>query len=182
MTGFQSIVLTGASGGIGHALASRLAADGRHLLLVGRDPDRLAEAREAAAAKGAAVETAPLDVTETARLAEALLAFDDRRPVDLVIAGAGISSGTKPDGAPEGLDALRRVIEVNLLGAAATIEPLIPRMVARGHGRIVVIGSVAAHRPLPDMPAYSASKAALRAWATAIRGRLAPQGVGVTIV
>ncbi|MCL5777704.1 SDR family NAD(P)-dependent oxidoreductase [Limibaculum sp. FT325] len=178
----RSVVLTGASGGIGRALAVELAAPGVAMLLTGRDADRLASAAEAARARGAEVEAAALDVTDAAALAAALAAFDAAHPVDLVIANAGISSGRPPGMAAEPPGAMRRLVEINLMGAVHTVEPLIPAMVARRCGRIALMGSLAGLRPLPDMPAYSATKAALRAWGTSLRGALAPHGVGVTVI
>jgi short-subunit dehydrogenase len=79
-------------------------------------------------------------------------------------------------------DRARRVLAANLEGTLNTVEPLLPAMIARGHGRIALTSSLAALRPMPDMPAYSASKAAVRAWGDALRGWLRPQGVGVTVI
>lgn len=179
---FARIVLTGASGGLGAALALRLAGPGVALLLSGRDAERLSAAAAAARARGATVETAQVCVTDAAAMAAALGAFDAGGPVDLVIANAGVSSGLGPGRAPELPAAARRVVAVNLIGAMNTVEPLLPAMIARGRGRIALVSSMAALRPHPDLPAYSASKAGLRAWGTALRGWLAPQGVGVTVI
>lgn len=179
---WSGVVLTGASGGIGRALAAELAAPGVAMLLAGRDPGRLAAAADTARARGAAVETAVLDLRDADGLAARLAAFDARHPVDLVVANAGISAGRGPGAAFEAPGTMRRLVEVNLMGAVATIEPLLPAMVARGRGRIALMGSLAGLRPLPDMPAYSATKAALRAWGTSLRGALAPHGVGVTVI
>ncbi|MEM7527882.1 MAG: SDR family NAD(P)-dependent oxidoreductase [Pseudomonadota bacterium] len=180
---WRSLVLTGASGGIGRALASELASNRVTMLLIGRDLHRLEATAKAARSKGASVQVAACDVTDTAAMARLLDEADKRAPVDLVIAAAGQSAGTATDGdRPEAPGTLHRIIDVNVFGAANAVEPLLAPMRARGGGRIVLIGSLAAHRPLPDMPAYSASKAALRAWGTALRGALAQHGVGVTIV
>ncbi|MEL6264127.1 MAG: SDR family NAD(P)-dependent oxidoreductase [Pseudomonadota bacterium] len=180
-----SIVLTGASGGIGRALAVESARrwPGCRLLLLGRDAGRLGETARAAEGLGATVETAVADVADAAALAALLEAFDDRGPVDLVIANAGRSAGSAPDGGrgdPPG--ALAALVETNLVGAANTVLPLLPRMLARGRGRLALVGSLSAVRALPDMAAYSASKAGLAAWATAMRGQLRGTGVGVTLV
>jgi short-subunit dehydrogenase len=182
MTRHRRIVLTGASGGLGAALAVRLAAPGVTLLLTGRDPARLEAAAAAARARGAAVETARADVTDAAAMAAALAAFDAAGPVDLVIANAGASSGLGPGRGPEPPAAARRMIAVNLVGAMNTVEPLLAPMIARGRGRIALVASMAALRPHPDLPAYSAAKAGLRAWGVALRGWLGPLGVGVTVV
>lgn len=181
-TKWRSIVMSGASGGIGRALVPELAEPGVRMLLIGRDAERLASAAAIAREGGAEVETLAMDVRDAEAMAARILAFDDHAPVDLAISGAGVSSGTDPSGTAEPPGRLREVVEVNLFGAAAMIEPLIPRMIARRSGHLALIGSIAALRPLPDMPAYSASKAGLRAWGTSLRGALAPYGVVVTVI
>jgi short-subunit dehydrogenase len=75
-----------------------------------------------------------------------------------------------------------RQVMVNLLGAVHTVAPLVPRMGARGRGRIAFIASVAAYRGIPDALGYSASKAGLRAYGEALRARIEPLGIGVTVV
>jgi NAD(P)-dependent dehydrogenase (short-subunit alcohol dehydrogenase family) len=102
--------------------------------------------------------------------------------VDLVIANAGISAGPESESPSEGVDSALRQIRVSLGGAINTIEPLLPAMCRRGRGRIAVVASIAASRGLPNSPGYRASKAGLRADAQALRSRLAPRGVGVTVV
>ena len=180
---WQSVVLTGASGGIGRALAAELAGPDIAMLLIGRNIGRLDAAAEAARARGAGpVETAAIDVTDASSLAARLLAFDDAHPVDLVVANAGISAGRPPGGVIEPAGTLGRLVEINLMGTAHTVEPLLPRFLRRARGRIAIMGSLAGLRPLPDMPAYSATKVALRAWGTSLRGALGPKGVGVTVV
>ncbi len=111
-----------------------------------------------------------------------LEAFDRAHPVELLIANAGTSAGPDPDSAGEPAATTLRQIEVNLVGAVNTIAPLVPALCARGRGRIVAIASVAAFRGLPYSPGYCASKAGLRAYAEALRPRLARHGVGVTVV
>ena len=179
---FRRIVLTGASGGIGAALADRLAAPGVSMLLTGRDGARLEAATAAPRARGAAIETARLDVTDREALSERLSAFDAAAPVDLVIANAGVSAGLAPGRRPEPPEAARRVIAVNLIGALNTVEPLLPALLDRRAGSIALMSSMAALRPHPDMPSYSASKAALRAYGEALRGWLGPSGVRVSVI
>ncbi|MEM9783120.1 MAG: SDR family NAD(P)-dependent oxidoreductase [Pseudomonadota bacterium] len=180
----RTVVLTGASSGIGRELALALARPDCAMLLMGRDAGRLAATAETAAAKGATVETAGVDVADADAMAACLTAFDDTAPVDLVIANAGRSAGSVPGesrrGDPPG--ALADLVATNLVGAGNTVLPLLPRMMTRGRGRLVFVGSLAAVRALPDMAAYSASKAGLAAWATALRGQLSGTGVGVSLV
>jgi short-subunit dehydrogenase len=179
---FRRIVLTGASGGLGLALARRLAAPGATLLLTGRDAARLAQAAQAVAAAGGRAETARADVTDAAAMARVLIAFDEAGPVDLLVANAGVSAGTRAGGAMESAAEARGVIEANLLGMLNTVDPLRERMAARGGGTIAVMSSLAGLRPLPDMPSYSASKAAVRAYGVALRGALRPSGVRVCVI
>lgn len=178
----MSVVITGASRGLGAALARALAEPGAALRLLARDGAALAAVAADCAARGARVETALCDVREAARLTAILEAWDDALPVSLLIANAGITGGTPPGGGLEGWEGATRVLGVNLLGAVNTVEPLLPRMLARRSGRVALIASVAAFRALPDAPAYSASKAGLWSYGEALRARLGPAGVGVTVV
>ncbi|MEM9145621.1 MAG: SDR family NAD(P)-dependent oxidoreductase [Pseudomonadota bacterium] len=176
------VLLTGASRGIGAAIAERLAAQGADLVLIARDPTRLGAVAERARALGARVEASTGDVTDAAAMAETLARCDAAAPIDLVIANAGQSTGAGPGGRLETAADARRMISVNLVGAINTVAPLLLPMQARGRGRIVLISSLAAIRPLPSMPAYGASKAGLRAYGIALRGALRDSGVGVTVV
>lgn len=176
------IVISGASRGLGAALAERFAAPGVALRLVARGAAGLAETAARCEARGAEVETATIDVRDGAALAARLLAWDAARPVDCVVANAGISRGVAPDGAWEGMEGATAQAAVNLIGAMHLVEPLLPAMRARGAGRIVLVASVAAYRGLPDAPGYAASKAGLRAYGEGLRAALAPRGIGVTVV
>lgn len=178
----QKIVLTGASGGIGRALSARLAAPGVELVLIGRDERRLAASLDAATGKGAVARMLALDVRDRDAMAAALGAEDAERAVDLVIANAGVSAGLGPDRSPEAPEEARRLIEVNLIGTLNTIEPVLPGMIARRRGQIAVMSSLAALRPHPDLPSYSATKAAVRAYGISLRGWLGPMGIDVSVI
>jgi short-subunit dehydrogenase len=178
----RSIVITGASGGIGRALAAEYAGPGTHLLLFGRDAERLAAVVAEVEAKGATVEESHADVRDTVAMAAVLADFDARHPVDLLIANAGVSAGLEPGKNPEAAGVSRRLMEINYGGMLNTVEPLLPRFMARRGGRIVLVSSLAGLRALPDMPSYSATKAAVRAYGISLRGWLRPVGVGVTVV
>lgn len=180
--GFRSAVITGASRGLGAALARRLAGPGVLLGLTGRDAAALEAVAEACRARGAEVRLALLDVRDGARMMEVLRGWDTERPVELAIANAGIAAGTRPDGSAEGLEAFRAQIEVNLMGGVHLVEALLPAMRARGRGRLALVSSVAAFRGLPDSPGYCASKAALWAYGEAVRAGLAGSGVEMTLV
>ena len=178
----RAAVITGASSGLGAALARAYARPGMTLGLIARDTARLAAVAASCRAAGAGVEEGVLDVTEAAPLAGWLAAFDRAHPVDLVIANAGTSAGPAPGEAGEDVAVTTRQIAVNLLGAVNTVAPLVPLMAARGGGRVALIASLAAYRGLPYAPGYCASKAGLRAYGEALRALTEPQGVGVTVV
>lgn len=177
----RRIVISGASRGLGAALAGRFAGPGVSLCLIARGAEGLARTAASCAARGAAVETAALDVRDAAALAARLAAWDAERAVDCVVANAGISRGVAPDGAWEGLGGATDQVAVNLAGAMHLVEPLLPAMRARGAGRIALIASLAAYRGLPDAPGYAASKAGLRAYGEGLRAALAGQGIAVTV-
>jgi short-subunit dehydrogenase len=178
----HSVVITGASSGLGAALAQAYARSGVTLGLVGRNAARLEATAAVCRAAGAAVHAATLDVADAVALADWLTAFDGATPVDLVIANAGISAGPAPDRPSDGLELATRQVRTNLLGVINTLEPLIPPMVARGRGRIGVVASLAGYRGLAYSPAYSASKAGVRAYGEALRAQLAPRGLQVSVI
>ena len=178
----MNLVVTGASRGLGAALARHYAAPGVLLGLLGRDGAALELVAAECRARGAGVRLAVLDVADGAAMARLLAGWDAEAPITIAIANAGIAHGTRPDGAAEGLAAFREQVETNLMGAAHLAEPLWPLMRARGRGQIVFISSLAAFRGLPDSPGYCASKAGIWAYGEALRAALAPNGVAVTLV
>ncbi len=177
-----SIVITGASSGLGKALALSYARRGVTLGLIARRADQLLSVADACREKGAHVETAVLDVTEARELVGWISRFDLRHAIDLVIANAGVSAGPPSDGYGEGLMLATKQIQANLQGCINTVEPLVKPMTERGRGQIVVIASIAGFRGLPYSPAYSASKAGVRAYGEGLRAQLRPSGVTVTVV
>jgi short-subunit dehydrogenase len=181
MKRFTSIVITGASSGIGEALARDYAAPGIALALNGRDGDRLQMVADTCRAKGAAVDARQIDVTDRAALAAWFTAFDDTHPVDLLIANAGISID-KDNSSLDDFTRIRQTMAVNLDGVLNTVEPLVGRMMARGHGQIAVVSSLAGFIGLPYSASYNASKAAVRVWGESIRYVLKKSGVGVSVI
>ena len=174
-----SILITGASSGIGAALADAYAAPGVALALTGRDEGRLAAVAGRCRGRGARVTMAALDVTDAAALGAWIAAVDEGAPLDLVIANAGISGGTQGG---EGAGQARRIFAVNLDGVLNTVLPAIPGMRARGHGQIALMSSLAGFRGFPGAPAYCASKAAVKAWGEALKGSLGADGVAVSVI
>jgi len=178
----RSILITGASSGIGKALAIEYAAAGTHLALGGRNQERLKSVAAECKGKGASVTVGLVDIRDRSKLSQWIFSVDDENPIDLVIANAGITAGTGMGRLREHPDIVRSVIETNLLGVINTIDPALERMCMRGGGRIAVMGSLGALRGMPYCPSYSASKAAVHTYAEGLRGGVARLGVGVTII
>ncbi|MDF3025686.1 MAG: oxidoreductase, short chain dehydrogenase [Alphaproteobacteria bacterium] len=148
----KTILITGASSGIGWELSLSYAASGILLLLAGRDEKRLADIAAACAAKGAAVKTTNIPVTARAELSAKIAEWDDATPIDVVIANAGISGGHGKAG-DDVETLLRNIIATNIDGMFNTVNPLIDRMRARKSGQIVLMSSIAGFRGLPSAPA-----------------------------
>jgi NAD(P)-dependent dehydrogenase (short-subunit alcohol dehydrogenase family) len=174
------VFITGASSGIGEALAVYYAGKGARLGLAARRKDFL-EALDTRLGGGHGCY--PLDVTDAAALHDAAADFIGRfGPPDIVIANAGVSVGTLTE-CEEDLDAFRRVMDTNVFGMAATFAPFIPAMkAAGGERRLVGIASVAGIRGLPGAEAYSASKAAAIAYLESLRLEMKPQGIEVVTI
>ena len=176
-----AIVITGASAGLGRALALDYAGPGVTLGLLARDAGRLAEVAGACEAKGATVVTGSVDVRDAAAVAAWMAAFDAAHRTGLVIANAGVFTGHGADRL-ESADDIAWMMRVNLEGVANVVQPIVSAMQARREGHIAIIGSLAALQPLPDAPGYSASKAGVMAYGEALREYLLPYKVTVTLV
>ena len=175
----RRVFITGASAGIGAALARHYAAADSAIGLFARRRDLL-EALAAGLHGQSAIYAA--DITDTAAVAAAAMDFLARYGTpDLVIANAGISVGTRGDELQD-VDQLRRVLEVNVAGLAATLAAFAPAMRAAGKGTLCGIASVAGFRGLPGAGAYSTSKAAAITWLEALRVELAGSGVSVVTI
>jgi short-subunit dehydrogenase len=178
----RSILITGASSGIGAALARAYAMPGIRLALCGRDAARLAAVAASCRKRGATVTQTCLDVAEAAMVAAWIDGVDRDAPLDLVIANAGVQGGLWRDGDGETLGELHRVMDINFGGVSNTVHAVLPAMRRRRRGQVALIASLAALRGIPFSPGYCASKAAIRIYGEALRGWLAPEGIGVSIV
>lgn len=180
----KHIVITGASSGIGAALAREYAARGIVLGLLGRNEARLQVVQAACEAEGAQVVLGVMDVTDERAMRQWLETFDAKYPVDLLVANAGISLGSSRtgDAVLEEEEAARQLFKVNVDGMLNSVLPLVPFMVQRGHGQIALMASLAAMRGLPSAPAYSTSKAAVKHYGEALRGKLGKHGVRVSVI
>jgi len=181
MKKFSSIVITGASSGIGETLALDYAEPGVALALIGRDHERVTTVAEACRAKGATVLAAAIDVVDRDKLAPWLAAFDDAHPVDLLIANAGISID-KDNSSLDDFSIIRKTFDVNVGGTLNTVESLLSRLMARKRGQIAVMASLASFIGLPYSASYNASKAAVRVWGESIRYVLKKYGIGVSVI
>jgi short-subunit dehydrogenase len=179
----RHVVITGASSGIGAALAKLYSEAGGDLSLLARDPRRLAEVAGDCRAAGSEVDVCAGDVTDADGMERWLAACDARRPVDVIIANAGLggSFAIAGDTAEPGAVA-RQIIQTNTLGVVNTIAPLLPAFLKRKRGHVVIVTSMAGSLGLPDCPAYSASKAATRVYADGLRRLLVRHGIRITVV
>lgn len=171
------VVITGASGGLGAALAQRYAAAGARLGLIAR---RTAELERFAAACAGECAVHAADVRDSAAIRGAAAHFIGLHGVaDIVIANAGVSIGTLTE-APEDEQSFRDVFEINVIGMMNSFQPWIAPMRERGTGVLVGIASVAGYRGLPGSGAYSASKAAAISYLESLRVEL--RGTGITVI
>ena len=174
-------MITGASSGIGRGLAVELARRGAKLGLVARRADVIDEVVREIEAAGSKALALPADVqSETSLRAAADKLRADLGPIDVLIANAGI--GPTRDAAEINAEEVAGVINVNVIGASNSVAAVIPEMVARESGQLVVISSLAAYRGLPRSAAYCASKAAVSAFFESLRLDLEPRGIDVTII
>lgn len=176
------IAITGASSGIGAALARAYAGPDAALVLIGRDRARLNAVAALCQERGALVATAAADVAVRSEIASVLEAADCAAPIDLLIVNAGILAGEPGSAMPEPEAETLRQIETNLLGAIYSAAPVAERMLSRGRGQIAFTASLAAFTPTPDWPGYCASKAALLSYGLSLRERYRPRGVRVSVI
>ena len=177
------IVITGATGGLGRALAEYYAAPGRTLSLSGRNAERLAMAEAACRARGASVDGQILDVTDAEATQAWITRRDDALPIDILITSSGLGGAAvvaPPTG--ESGQLARDIVSTNTVGVINAVTPLLARMAERRHGHIVLIGSIQATIGMPQSPVYCASKAAVQIYGDGLRRLMHQHGVRVTNV
>ncbi len=175
-----AILITGASSGIGAALAQVYAAPGIFLSICGRNFNSLEAIAHGCRKKEAEVEIRVLDVRDREAMRRWIEETDNRHPLDLVISNAGVSIATTESHDSEEQDL--ELIDINLLGMLNTIHPIIPRMRARHSGQIALMSSLGAFRGVPWSQAYCASKAAVKIYGEGLRGSLKSYGIEVSVI
>lgn len=173
-----TVLITGAAGGLGRAMVSELIRAGYRVVLVDRDPAALkAQAEEI----GANAFPLRLDITDSAKVDRLLdLVPEAFKPIDILINNAGHDIGGRTrfdEGSP---DDWANLIQTNLIGLMRVTRAILPSMVARNAGHIVNVSSINAVRIIPDMTAYSTSKAGVHMFTETLRGELADTAIRVT--
>lgn len=176
----KNILITGASSGIGYALAISYAASNVNLFLCGRNAERLQKLKAICESLKANVIIGIFDVKDENAAKNFIDEIEKNHAIDLVIANAGISAGTALG--TESFTQVKEIFSTNLNGVLNIIHPAIEKMTSRKKGQIAIISSLAGFRGLPSSPAYSASKSAVRVYAEALRGNLAKFNIKVNAI
>ncbi len=176
----KSILITGGSSGLGEALAKDYAGNGITLYLSGRNRQRLEQVREDCRQLGADVHIAPVDSADEKAMSDWINDCDRINPLDLVVANAGIGTGFTMD--MDLGEHTKRIFGVNVMGVFNTVHPAIRLMQKRRCGQIAIISSLAGYHGMPGAPAYSTSKACVKAYGEALRGLYAQAGIEVNVV
>ena len=174
-------VLTGASSGIGAALAKELARDGYALGLVARRREALEALAAEIRAAGGTAEYEAADVADRAATLAAINKFAARLgPVDLLVANAGLGIPTHLE--PFNTEEVEQMFRVNMFGVMHAIEAVLPEMLKRGRGHLAAVSSLAAYKGFPGQAGYCASKAAVMVYMEALRLQLRDRGIAVTTI
>ena len=172
----MNVLITGASSGIGEALALACADRGDRLFLCGRDAARLDAVAAACRARGATADARVLDVTDEAATRDWIRACDAAAPLDRVFSNAGVATG------PEIEPNVRRTFAVNVGGTVNVVLPAVEAMRARRCGHVIMTASIAGYGPLAGCPSYSATKSCVKTWGLSLRGHLRAEGVRVSVI
>lgn len=176
------ILITGASGSIGQALAREYARPNVSFTLVGRNLEKLQELAKDCALKGAKASIRQLDLSDT----DAVRKFGEEIAIqnspDLLIANAGLNTNIGPNAEGEKWEDSKKLIQVNIMSTFALIDAILPAMRKKKSGQIAIMSSLAAYYGLPHTPSYCATKAALRIWGASLRGWLQAEGIRVNVI
>ncbi|WP_077395522.1 SDR family NAD(P)-dependent oxidoreductase [Bombella intestini] len=176
------ILITGASSGIGAALAEYYARPGVHLTLWGRSKERLEKTAFVARTKGASVDTLSIDLTKADEALKALASADDALSIDILILSAGMADIRPHNALAESAETALKMSMVNFATPVAMATEMANRMAARRHGRIALMGSVASFHDLPLATVYSGSKAGIGRFSTALQAAMTPYNVRVCLI
>lgn len=179
MSKFKNVLITGASSGLGRALAIELSKKSQNLFLCARNFENLQETKNLCQNSNANIYLKILDVKDEIASQNYIAEIEETFALDLVIANAGISGGTAQG--TESFTQIKEIFDTNLYGVLNIVQPIIEKMTSRKSGQIVIISSLAGFVSLPSSPAYSASKSAVRIYGEALRGNLAEFGIKVNI-
>lgn len=177
-----SILITGATGGIGSALAKAYAKENTTLVLQGRKPELLQALDIECTTLGARVITKVIDLRERELFSTWLSQVSKQEAFDLVIVNAGININIGENKEGESWEEAQALIDINVLAAMATVNAVLPSMRQRRKGQIALMSSLAAYYGLPITPSYCASKAAIKAYGESLRGWLRAEGIRVNVV
>ncbi len=178
----RNILITGATGAIGGALAISYADADVTLILQGRDQPRLLELKHLCETKGARVITKAIDVRDRTNYMTWLQTLAQQESIDLAIMNAGVNTHVSKDGEAEPWSEVEALVETNILAVMATVQAILPAMRSRKKGQIALMSSLAAYCGLPLTPSYSASKAAIKTYGEALRGWLGPEGIQINVI
>jgi short-subunit dehydrogenase len=177
----QVVVVTGASSGIGWALAKTFALQGARVGLVARRADKLASLAQEIGATGQVATFAAADVGDRQSVTAAIKQLrSELGPVNVLVANAGVGMPTLLQ--PMNIGGVEKMFRVNLLGTVYAIEAVLPEMLQRQKGHLVGISSLGAYKGLPGESAYCASKAAVNVYLEGLRIQLRSRGIRVTTV
>lgn len=178
----KTILITGASRGIGEQLALHYATTNVNLILIARDSEKLAKVAQCCQERGANTMYESIDIQDALQLKNFIIDVDNKMPIDLVIANAGVSSTLQCNWQPEKEEDMNQVFAINLQGTINTVNPLINKMIERRKGQIAMMGSIAGLRGLPQSPSYCASKAAIHVYGQSLRAWLARYQLKVSVI
>jgi len=177
----EVVVITGASSGIGWALAKELVTQGAKVGLIARRADKLEDLCEQSRANGGVAECVAVDVSDREKLHEAIAELRNKLgPIDRMIANAGI--GTFTSFSPPNVLEQEKLIRINFFGVMYALEAVLPEMLERKKGHVIAVSSMAAYKGLPGQSAYCASKAAINLYMEGLRIAYRGKGVSVTTI